>query len=101
MVFTFFLLRSSWHIKNLFLYCLYENTWCFCRPHQKLFLNPRSDFTDFALRTSAVFRKPLVYSELGFQKPLHKATGRFQLAGYDSENTFSLINSLMKEFSFP
>jgi hypothetical protein len=41
---------------------------------------PESMFrlTDFAIRTLAGFRKPLVYCELGFRKPLHKATGGFQ-----------------------
>jgi hypothetical protein len=34
--------------------------------------------TDFAVRTPAGFRKPLVYCESGFRKPLCKATGGFQ-----------------------
>jgi hypothetical protein len=55
--------------------------------------------TDFALRTPAGFRKHLVYCELGFQKPLSKATGRFQLAGHECENTFSVISGLPKGFS--
>jgi hypothetical protein len=41
---------------------------------------PESMFrlTDFTVRTLAGFRKPLVYSEPGFQKLFHKAPGGFQ-----------------------
>jgi hypothetical protein len=61
---------------------------------------PESMFrlTDFVVRTPVVFRKPLVYCESGFRKPLCKATGGFQLARLDWENTFSLISDLSKGF---
>jgi hypothetical protein len=36
-----------------------------------------------AVRIPAGFRKPLVHSESGLRKPIGKATGSFQLAGYD------------------
>jgi hypothetical protein len=41
---------------------------------------PESMFwlTDFAVRTPVDFRKPLVYCESGFVKPLCKSTGGFQ-----------------------
>ncbi len=41
---------------------------------------PESMFrlTDFAVRTPKDFRKPLVYYEMGFRKPLRKSTGGFQ-----------------------
>jgi hypothetical protein len=57
---------------------------------------PESMFrlTDFALRTLAGFRKPLVYRESGFQKPLRKAS-----SGYDNEYTFVLISGLLKGLS--
>jgi hypothetical protein len=62
---------------------------------------PESMFqlTGFAIRTPAGFRKPLVYSESGLQRPSLKATGVFQLAGHDREKTFILISGLLKEFS--
>jgi hypothetical protein len=42
--------------------------------------DPESMFqlTDFSVRTLAGFRKPLVFYELGFRKPVCKATGGFQ-----------------------
>jgi hypothetical protein len=54
---------------------------------------PESMFqlTGFAVRTPEGFRKLLVYSESGLQKPSLKATGVFQLAGHDREKTFILI----------
>jgi hypothetical protein len=53
-------------------------------------------FTDFARTILAGFRKPHVYCESGFQKLLCKATGGFQKAGHNNENTFVLISSLLK-----
>jgi hypothetical protein len=55
--------------------------------------------TDFAERLRAGIRKPLMYSESGFQKLLRKATGGFQLAGHKHKNTFILISGLPKGFS--
>jgi hypothetical protein len=55
--------------------------------------------TDFAERIRAGISKLLVYSELGFQKLLCKATGGFQLAGHKRKNTFILISGLPKGFS--
>jgi hypothetical protein len=56
--------------------------------------------TDLGVSTLAFFRKPLVFCESGFRKPLHKATGGFQLAGHDTEYTFSLISGLPRVFTY-
>ncbi len=39
--------------------------------------------TDFVVGTLVSFKKPFVYCESGFGKPLCKATGGFQLVGHD------------------
>jgi hypothetical protein len=53
---------------------------------------------DFAVITRVGFRMLLVYCESGFQKPLQKAYGRFQLALHDHGNTFILISGFQKGF---
>jgi hypothetical protein len=53
----------------------------------------------FAGSALAGFRQLHVYGELCFIKPLYKATGWFQLAEHNCENTFCLISSLLKAFS--
>ncbi len=78
MVFTFFLFRSSWDIKKLIFKLLLWETLLIMQTLPKAVPEYMFGLTDFALRTLAGFRKPLVYCESGFRKPLRQATGGFQ-----------------------